>query len=105
MIKYLYPKDPYKAKYQYLINKREGVGINHFKDLKAFIEYSNDMNNVYRNINYYNPDKENKILIVFDDMIADMIQNKKLNSIVTELFIRGRKLNIFSFGKSFLKNK
>ena len=53
------------------------------------------MCNVYRNINYYNADKENKILIVFDDMIADMIQNKKLNSIVTELFIRGRKLNIF----------
>ena len=91
---YLYAKDPYEAKYQYLINKREGVGINHFKDLKAFIEYSNDMNNVYRNIDYYNPDKENKILIVFDGMIADMIQNKKLNSIVTELFIRGRKLNI-----------
>ena len=55
----------------------------------------NDMRNVYKNINYYNPDKENKILIVFDDMIADMIQNKKLNSIVTELFIRGRKLNIY----------
>ena len=90
---YLYAKDPYEAKYQYLINKREGVGINHFKDLKAFIEYSNDMNNVYKNINYYNPDKENKILIVFDDMIADMVQNKKLNSIITE-FIRGRKLNI-----------
>ena len=50
------------------------------------------MCNVYKNINHYNPDKENKILIVFDDMIADMIQNKKLNS--TELFIRGRKLNI-----------
>ena len=94
MIKYLYAKDPYEAKYKYLINKREGVGINHFKDLKAFIEYSNDMNNVYRNIDYYNPDKENKILIVFDGMIADMIQNKKLNSIVTELFIRGTKLNI-----------
>ena len=91
---YLYAKDPYEAKYQYLINKREGVGINHFKDLKAFIEYSNDMRDVYKNINHYNPDKENKILIVFDDMIADMIQNKKLNSIVTELFIRGRKLNI-----------
>ena len=90
---YLYAKDPYEAKNQYLINKREGVGINHFKDLKAFIEYSNDMNNVYKNINYYNPDKENKIFIVFDDMIADMIQNKKLNSITTE-FIRGRKLNI-----------
>ena len=52
------------------------------------------MRDVYKNINYYNPDKENKILIVFDDMIADMIHNKKLNSIVTELFIRGRKLNI-----------
>ena len=51
------------------------------------------MRNVYKNINHYNPDKENKILIV-DDMIADMIQNKKLNSIVTELFLRGRKLNI-----------
>ena len=52
------------------------------------------MRDVYKNINYYNPDKEKKILIVFDDMIADMIHNKKLNSIVTELFIRGRKLNI-----------
>ena len=91
---YLYAKDPYEAKYQYLINKREGVGINHFNDPKAFIEYSNDMHDVYKNINHYNPDKENKILIVFDDMIADMINNKKLNSIVTELFIRGRKLNI-----------
>ena len=91
---YLYAKDPYEAKYQYLINKREGVGINHFNDPKAFIEYSNDMHDVYKNINEYNPDKENKILIVFDDMIADMINNKKLNSIVTELFIRGRKLDI-----------
>ena len=52
------------------------------------------MHDVYNNIDGYNPDKENKILIVFDDMIADMINNKKLNSIVTELFIRGRKLNI-----------
>ena len=91
---YLYAKDPYEAKYQYLINKREGVGINHFNDPKAFIEYSNDMHDVYKNIDDYNPDKENKILIVFDDMIADMIHNKKLDSIVTELFIRGRKLNI-----------
>ena len=77
-----------------MINKRVGVGINHFNDSKAFIEYSNDMHDVYKNINEYNLDKENKILIVFDDMIADMINNKKLNSIVTELFIRGRKLNI-----------
>ena len=91
---YLYAKDPYEAKYRYLINKREGVGINHFNDPKAFIEYSNDMRDVYKNINYYDPNKENKILIVFDDMIANMIQNKKVNSIVTELFIRVRKLNI-----------
>ena len=52
------------------------------------------MHDVYKKINHYNPNKENKILIVFDDMIADMINNKKLNSIITELFIRGRKLNI-----------
>ena len=73
---YLYAKDPYESKYQYLINKREDVGINHFKDLRAFIEYSNDMHNVYKNINHYNNDKENKILIVLDVMINDMIQNK-----------------------------
>ena len=91
---YLYAKDPYEAKYQYLINKKEGVGINHFNDPKAFIEYSNDMRNVYNNIDDYNPGKENKILFVFDGMVADMIHNKKLNSIVSELFIRGRKLNI-----------
>ena len=77
-----------------LINKREGVDINHFQDPKAFIQYSNDMHDVYKNIDDYNPDKEKKILIVFDDMIADMIHNKKLKSIVTELFIRGRKLII-----------
>ena len=74
---YLYAKDPFESKYQYLINKREGVGINHFNDPKAFIEYSNDMHDVYKNIDKYNPYKENKILIVFDDMIADMIHNKK----------------------------
>ena len=83
---YLYAKDPNKSKYQYLINKREGVGINHFNDPKAFIEYSNDMHDVYKNIDEYNPDKENKILTGFDDIIGDIIHNKKLNSIVTELF-------------------
>ena len=62
--------------------------------LKLLLSISNDMHDVYKNINDYNPDKENKILIVFDDTIADMIHNKKWNSIVTELFIRGRKLNI-----------
>ena len=91
---YLYAKDPYEAKYQYLINKREKVGLNLFDDPKAFIEYSNDMKDVYKNIEEYNTDIKRKILIVFHDMIVDMINNKKLNSIVTELFFRGGKLNI-----------
>ena len=91
---YLYAKDPYEAKYQYLINKREKVGLDYFDDPKAFIEYSNDMQDVHQNIDDYNPRKKRKVLIVFDDMIAHMINNKKLDSIVTELFISGRKLNI-----------
>ena len=91
---YLYAKVPYEAKYQYLINKREKVGLDHFKDPKFFMEYSNDMSDVYKNIEDYNPNKKRKILIVFDDMIADMIKNKIINPIVTELFIRGRKLGI-----------
>ena len=61
---YLYAKDPYEAKYQYLINKRERVGINYFNDPKVFIEYSNDMHDVYENIDEYNVDKERNILIV-----------------------------------------
>ena len=68
---YLYAKDPYEAKYQCLINKREGVGINHFNNPKAYIEHSKDMHDVCKNIDY-NPDKENKTLIVIDDMIADI---------------------------------
>ena len=54
---YLYAKDTYESKYQYLINKTEGVGINNFNDLKVFIEYSNDMHDAYKNIDDYNPDK------------------------------------------------
>ena len=87
----MYAKHLFEDKYQFLINKRESIGLKNFNDPKVFIEYSNDMHDVYKNINDYNPDKENKILIVFDDMIADIINNKKLNSIVTELFTRGRK--------------
>ena len=91
---YLYAKDPYEAKYQYLINIFENVGLKRFNDPKAF-EYLNDMCDVYKNIDDYNRDKDHKILIVFDDMIANIIKNKKLNSIVSELFIRVRKTNIF----------
>ena len=89
----LYAKDPYEKKYQYLINKREKVGLDHSNDAKAFMEYSNDMQDVYKNIEEYNPIKKRKVLIIFDDMIANMINNNKLNPVVTELFIRRRKLN------------
>ena len=91
---YLYAKDPYEAKYQFLIDKQKSASLNHFNDSKAFIEYSNDMDDIYKNIEEYNPNKKCKILIAFDDMIADMLSNRKFNSIVAELFIRGRKLNI-----------
>ena len=91
---YLDSKDPYEAKYQHLINRREKVGVYHFYDSKAFIEYSKDMKDVFKNIEDYNPGKKRKVLIVFDDMIDDIINNKKLNPVVTELLIRSRKLNI-----------
>ena len=73
---YLYAKDPYEEKYQYLINKYEKVGLKDCDDPKAFIEYSNDMQDVYKNIEEYNLGKNRKVLIVFDDMISDMINNK-----------------------------
>ena len=77
-----------------LIHKREKVSLNHYDDPKAFIEYSNDMQDNHKNIEGYNLGKTHKVLKIFDDMIADIINIKKLNPIVTELFIRGRKLNI-----------
>ena len=68
---YLYAKDPYKAKYQYLINKREKADLKHYDDPKAFTEYSKDMQDIYKNIDEYNPGRKRKVLILFDDMIAD----------------------------------
>ena len=93
--KYLNAKDPYKAKYQSLLNKREGTRLKHLNDSKAFIEYANDIDDIYKTIQECNPNKKRKMLIVFDDMIADMLNNKQCNPVVTELFIRDRKLNIF----------
>ena len=90
----LYAKDPYEAECQMLINKGESTGLKYLNDSKAFIEYPNDMEDIYKNIEEYNPEKKRKILIAFDDMIADMLSNKKFSTIATELFIRGRKLNI-----------
>ena len=74
---YLYAKDSFEAKYQLLFNKREGAEIKHFNDSEGFIEYSNDMDDIYKNIEEYNPNKKREILIVFDDMIADMLSDKK----------------------------
>ena len=90
----LHVKDPHEAKYQFLITKRESTGLKHLNDPKVSIEYSNDMQAVYKNIDEYNVDKERKKLIVFDDMIVDMINNTKLNSIVTESFIKSRESTI-----------
>ena len=69
-----------------LINKRESTGLKHFNDSKAFIEYSNDMDDIYKSIEGYNPNKKRKIIIVFDHLVADMLSNKKLNPIVTEVW-------------------
>ena len=77
-----------------LINSRESTGLKYLNDSKAFTEYSNDMDGIYKNIEEHNPNKKQKILNVFDDMIVDMLIRKKLNPIITKLFIRGRKLYI-----------
>ena len=91
---YLYAKDTDEEKCQYLINKREQVGIKNLNDPYAFIEYSNDMNDVLEDINNYNKNRDKKVSIIFDDIIADIMRTEKLKAIVKELFIRCRKLNI-----------
>ena len=75
---YLYAKDLYEGKYQHLINKCEKVGLKYYDDPKVLIEHSNDMKDVYKNTEQYNLGKKRKRLIVFDDMIVDMISNKNL---------------------------
>ena len=83
-----------KQNIKYYLTRRENTGLKHFNDSKAFIEYLNDMDVIYKNIEEYNLNRKRKILIVSDDMIAYMLSNKKLNPIVTELFIRERKLKL-----------
>ena len=80
---YLYAKDPYKTKYQLLINIRESTGLQYLNDSKAFVKYSNDMDDIYKNIEDYNPNEKRKILIAFVDIITDMLSNKRYNPIVT----------------------
>ena len=91
---YLYAKDLSKPKYEYLIKKRENARINHLNDSNAFMDCVNTMDDVYENINDYKPSRKRKILIIFDDMIADIMNNIKFQAIIKELFIRCRKLNI-----------
>ena len=74
---YLYAKDLAEPKYEYLINKREQAGIKNLNDPQAFIEYSDDMNDVYAVISNYNKKRENRVLIVSDDMIVGIEYNKK----------------------------
>ena len=90
----LYPKDLDEPKYEFLIKKREDAGIKHLNNSSTFVECSNTTDDVYKNIDHYNPTKKRKILIFFDDMIADIMSNKKFQVIIKELFIRCRKLNI-----------
>ena len=91
---YLYVKDPFESKYELLINRREKVGVKKLKNPKAFIDYGQTIDDVYENLEDYNPTKKRRVLIVVDDMIADMESSKKLSPKVTELFLTGRKLNI-----------
>ena len=91
---YLYAKDLYQAKYQYFVNKQESANLKVLNDSKASIKYSNDMDHLYKNIKEYNPNKKRKILIFFNNVIADILSNNNLNPMVTALFIRVRKLSI-----------
>ena len=75
---YFYAKNSYKPKYQLLIDKRESTRLNYFTDSKAFIKYSNDMEDIHKNIEEYNSNRKRKILIVFDNVIADRLGKKNL---------------------------
>ena len=91
---YLYAKYLSEPKYEYLIKKREDAGIKHVNSLNAFIMCSNTMDDVYEDIDHYNPKRDKNVLIVFDDMITDIMANKKFQIIIKKIFIRCRKLNI-----------
>ena len=85
---YLYAKDLDEPKYQFLIKKCENAVIKNLDDISAFIEYSSTMDDVYSNIDDYILKRKRNILIVFDDIVADIITNKKIKAIIKELFIR-----------------
>ena len=90
---YLYAKDLEEPKYQLLVKECENAGIKNLNDPNAFIEYSNTMDDVHNNIDDYKAKRKRKTLIVFDDMVVDIMTNKKFQATIKELFIRCRKLN------------
>ena len=90
----MYARDLDEQKYQFFIKKCENAGIKNLSDPGAFTEYSNTMDDVYNNIDDYNGKRKRKVLMVFDDMIADIMTNKRFQAIIKELLIRCRKLNI-----------
>ena len=96
---YLYAKNLREPKYELLINKRENTGLKHLNDSKAFTEYPNDMDD--ENIEEFNPNKKRKILMVFDDTIADMPSNKKPNLIVTDLLFRDMNIPLVFIKQSY----
>ena len=91
---YLYAKDIHEPKYEYLIDKREQAGTKNLNDPHAFVEYSDDIDDVLDDINNYNKNRDKKVLIVFDDMITDIEYNKNFKQIIKELFYRARKINV-----------
>ena len=102
---YLYVKDPFESKYQLLINGREKVGIKNLEKPNAAFDYSQAIGDVYEKLENYNPVKKRRVLIVFDDMIADMESNKKLSPIVTYMFLRKENsiLHLFLYHSLILK--
>ena len=106
MIKiYFHVKDPLESKYELLIKGREKLWIENLKNSKAFVDYSQIIDDVYKNLEDYNPTKKSSVFIVFDGVIADMESDTKLCPKVIELFLRGRQLNILLvfISQTFLK--
>ena len=91
---YLYAKDLHEPTNEYLINKRKQAGIKNLNDPHAFIEYSDDMNDVLDDINNYNKNRDKKVLVVVGDMIADIEYSKNFKRIIKELFYRACKINV-----------
>ena len=95
---YLHAKDLRKSNYEFLVKKRKNAGIKHLNDSDTFIECSKTMDDIYENTDDYTRTRKRKKIIVYDDMIADIMTDKKFQAVMKELFIRCKKLNIsFAF--------